>query len=69
MQKQNAKYLKSEIVKKKLRTLYSNQCVWKMMKNIDLQDNQNLLMKYKNANASRTRTEQPPELLYKSRRS
>ena len=69
MQKQNAKYLKSEIVKKKLRTLYSNQCVWKMMKNIDLQDNQNLLMKYKNANASRTRTRQPPELLYKSRRS
>ena len=69
MQKQNAKYLKSEIVKKKLRTLYSNQCVWKMMKNIDLQDNQNLLMKYKNANASRTRTKQPPELLYKSRRS
>ena len=60
--------MKSEIVKK-LRTLYSNQCVWKMLKNFDLQDDQNLIMKYRNGNASMKKTKQPPEFLCKRRRS
>ena len=40
-----------------------------MLKNFDLEDNKNQLMKYRNANASRTRTKQPPELFYKGTRS
>ena len=46
-----------------------NTCVWKMVKNLDLQDDQNLLIKNRNANASRAKSKKPPELLFKSGRS
>ena len=40
-----------------------------MVKNLNLQDDQNLLIKYRNANASRAKSKKPPELLFKSGRS
>ena len=42
-----------------------NTCVWKMVKNLDLQDDQNLLIKNRNTNASRANSKKPPKLLFK----